>query len=201
LDDAIIPAGEISTLKLYANFSSYSTTTEPAIAMKVNSSGDMSIKDVDNNDVSDFTHSGDVSRTVTLGDTGNLKVNLLTDDAEANDNFYLLAGGAEGSNSDYLGELKFTTKNEWIKVEKLALANQSTAGSDDLLAVSLYDKDGELVAQEGAIDSSGNVEFDLSGYGGLTADNSTSLFIRVEAKSINAEGDDSYQHHFQFGLG
>lgn len=201
-ENNIVSAGEIYVLEVYATFANYSTTSEPTLSLKVNAKSDVDIDDEDGDEVSSANHTNDVSpsRDVTLGAAGDLKVDLLTDDATANDDFYLLAGGSETSNSDYLGELKFTTKNEQVSVTKLALQNGSDATISDIAYVRLYDKDGDLVKEESNIGSNGGVEFDLSDYDGLSADNSSSLFIEVVAKSMNADGDAMGTASFNKGI-
>ncbi|MEA3398677.1 MAG: hypothetical protein U9R06_02965 [Patescibacteria group bacterium] len=126
------------------------------------------------------------SRKLTLAEVGTLKVELKVDDAKANDDNYLLAG-AETVADHYLGELVFTSANEPILVQKLALQQHGTADNSDVLAVRLYDAAGTMVAQEG-VNANGHVLFDPLDLQ-LNADQATSYFIGVVSKGINVDGE------------
>jgi len=128
------------------------------------------------------------SRAMTLSSVGTLKVELKIDDQKADVNTYLLAG-SETTKDRYLGELVFTTENEPVKVKTLVLgrADGANCTDSDVLAVRLYDKDGVMVAQEG-VSANGHANFDSLNYT-FPADQATSFFIGVVAKTINAEND------------
>jgi hypothetical protein len=181
-----IKAGATVNVEVRATFGSTFNPTG-AMALELAALGNVTARDIDNNTF-DITaaNAGTNSRTVTLAANGTLKVELKTTDQKANNDTYILAGSATKANS-YLGELVFTTANEPVKVKTLVLGQTKTATDADILAVQLFDKDGVMVAQEG-VDAYGNVYFDAFNKE-FAADKSTSLFIGVVAKSINAEGD------------
>jgi hypothetical protein len=182
-----IPAGQTYTLDLVSSFAS-SFINNGTFSLNIESPTDsIVVRDSDNNT---FTESvvnvGTLSRQITLASTGTLKVELKTSGVKAKRDTYLLAG-SETTAGRYLGELVFTTANEPIKIQKLALGQVGTAGAADILAVRLYDNDGNMVAQEG-VSANGHVYFDSLNLV-MPADYFTSYFIGVVAKSINAQGD------------
>jgi len=187
----IIPAGETYEFVVKADFASTFNPTGD-FNLNIKQTADVEADDEDGDDVSSVgtltVNEGVISRLVSLQDKGDLKVNLKTDDQDANDNFWLLAG-TENSSEKYLGELVFTTQYEDVELEALDLTQNRDANNGDIAAVKLYDEEGEVVASE-SVDGSGNVEYDFSaGEVVLPADESTSMFVSVEAKTINADGD------------
>jgi hypothetical protein len=83
--------------------------------------------------------------------------------------------------------LKFSAANENVKVKTLVLGQTGTMTGADIAAVRLYDKNGVMVAQK-APTAAGHVNMDALNLE-LTADQATSLFIGIVAKSMNADGD------------
>lgn len=126
------------------------------------------------------------SRAVTLTGVGDLKVDMDTNDLKADVDTWLLAG-TETTTDRYMGELIFTTENEPVKVKTLALTGGGTGTSADFLEVKLYDSGGDLVASK-IVDAAADVSFDPFDIV-FPADEATSLFIAVEAKGINVDGD------------
>ena len=181
-----IAAGADVTLELRADFtSSFATTSTFSLGID-NDAGRVVVKDKDNNEVAENVVVNTGSRDVELASAGTLKVELNIDDTKANSTTYLLAG-AETTKDRYLGELVFTTANEPIKVKTLVLGQVGSATDDDISLVKLYDKDGTEVASQ-APSSDGHANFSTFNYT-FSADQATSLFIGVKAKSINEEGD------------
>ena len=131
------------------------------------------------------------SRNVTLQGVGTLQVDLLTTDVKADRDSYVLAG-AETAATRYIGELKFTTANEAIKVTRLVLTATSTADaiSTDLSAIKLYKYvAGVPTLVASAIpEANGDVIFDPFDVV-FPADQATSLFIAVVAKGMNVDAD------------
>ncbi len=183
----VIAAGADVYLELRADFtSSFATTSTWALGI-AHASTAIVAKDKDNNEVEENVVSVDsVSRNVELAEAGTLKVELKIDDIKANSNTYLLAG-TETTADRYLGELVFTTANEDVKVKTLVLGQASSSTGADISAIKLYDKDGVEVASK-APTAAGHANFDTFNYT-FPADQATSLFIGVVAKSINADGD------------
>jgi hypothetical protein len=184
-----IPAGQTYTLEVLASFSSsFNPTGSFSLGMEMNNSTSTTVvRDRDNNIFDETVANVDTaSRVVTLASTGSLKVELKTSGDKADKDTYILAG-SETTAGRYLGELVFTTANEPVKVSRLALGETGTAGSGDIQAVRLYDKDGNMVAQEG-VSSAGHVYFDSLNLI-MPADQATSYFIGVVTKSMNAAGD------------
>jgi hypothetical protein len=122
-----------------------------------------------------------------LASVGTLKVELLTTDTKTNQDQYILAGAT--STSKYLGELKFTTANEPITVKTLTLTQLGSARSSDIAEVRLVKADGTTVISKSA-EANGDIVFDTFEIT-FEADKSTSLFVAVIAKGINAENDAS----------
>jgi len=146
---------------------------------------DVNARSVEGNDSIDVELSSVASRLLTITDQGTLKVSMLTSDSSANSDLFLLAGSESDSDS-YLGEIKFTTENEGIKVEDLTLTNSGDATSQDIASVKLYDEEGYLIAEE-TVDADGDVIFEDVNLT-FEADKSTSLFVAVVAKGINDGG-------------
>ncbi len=184
----MLTAGEDYYLDLCADFSSSFSSTG-TFALEITGKSAVTARD-DDNDTFDITvaNADTDSRLVTLVDSGTLKVELKTDEDNADNDIYLLAG-SENDQDHYLAELVFTTAYERVKVKDLALGRASGANftDSDILAVRLYDKNGNMIAEESP-SADGNVYFDDIDLI-LPADQATSYFIGVVAKSINADGD------------
>jgi len=131
------------------------------------------------------------SRNVTLQGVGTLQVDLLATDIKADEDTYVLAG-AQTAADRYVGELKFTTANEAIKVTRLVLTATSTSNvtNADLSAVKLYKYvAGVPTLVASAIpEANGDVIFDPFDVV-FPADQATSLFIAVVAKGMNVDAD------------
>jgi hypothetical protein len=182
----VIAAGTDVNLELRADFtSSFATTSTWDLGID-NVASRIVAKDKDNNEVAENVVIYTGSRNVTLAEAGTLKVELKVDDIKANSNTYLLAG-TETTADRYLGELVFTTANEDVKVKTLVLGQASSTTGADISAIKLYDKDGAEVASKSPT-AAGHANFDTFNYT-FPADEATSLFIGVVAKSINADGD------------
>lgn len=173
--DLVVKASFASTFTGATNF-----------ALGVAAEADIVAKSITGNKDVDIT--GGITgnaRTVTLASVGTLKVELLTTDTNASQNQYVLAGATTASK--YMGELKFTTANEPIKVKTLTLTDTGTAGNSDIASVRLVKADGTVVASK-TVESDGSVVFDPFDVT-FDADKSTSLFISPLAKGINVDGD------------
>jgi hypothetical protein len=181
--DNIVPAGDTVNLIVKGSFASTISTTG-TFDLSIDGSKDVVSRSVDGNDLVYANDTTD-SRSVTTVDNGELKVDLLTSASEVNKDAYVLAG----TTSDrYMGELKFTTQNEDIKVEKLVLNRDSgDADNSDIAKIELVDADGNVVDYT-TVDSSGNATFDPFNIV-FDADESTSLYIRTVAKGINVDGE------------
>lgn len=147
-------------------------------------------KDDENNAVAeDLMNAVDTpSRAVTEADTGTLTVELKVDDAKANADTYTVAG-RETTADKYLGELVFTTANEDVNVETLVLGQEGTADNTDIAMVHLYDEDGVEVASQ-APSANGDVNFSSFDHV-FPADQTTSLYIGVTAKTMNKLDDNA----------
>jgi hypothetical protein len=176
----IVDAGETSVITIEADFSSNLTTGSFDLFAT-----DVNARSVEGNDSIDVELFSVASRLLTITDQGTLKVSMLTSDSSANSDLFLLAGSESDSDS-YLGEIKFTTENEGIKVEDLTLTNSGDATSQDIASVKLYDEEGYLIAEE-TVDADGDVIFEDVNLT-FEADKSTSLFVAVVAKGINDGG-------------
>ena len=190
----VIPAGASVNLEVKADFAG---TFNPAAWIELavtESASSIVCKDKDNNNVVETISNEDVvSRTIKLVTVGTLKVELDITDQKANANTINLAGTNRTSGDKYLGKLKFTTANESIKITDLALGQEGTAESDDILTVDLYDINENPIASEAVSSVAGSVgavhfsELDLI----LPADSTTKYYIGVTTRSINALGDAS----------
>jgi len=179
-----IAAGATQTLVVKASFAS--TLAAGTFDVEVESANDVTSRSVVGNNLVVETGVAGVSGTVTAAAKGTLKVELLTTDIKADENVYLLAG-AESPSDRYMGELKFTTANEPIKVKKLTLEDGGTAGSDDIAAIKLVKADGTVVATQ-TVEANGDVVFDPFDIV-FAADQATSLFIQPVARGMNVSGD------------
>jgi len=183
--DRKLAAGANVYLEVKADFSaSFSTST--SWKLKVNGASTITTKDDENNAVTESVPNTNGSRKITLASTGTLKAELLITDTKADADTYIRAGSETVANR-YMGELKFTTANEKVKVKTLVLGQASSTTGADIAAIRLYDKNGVLVAQK-APTSLGHANFDALNLE-LAADQATSLFIGIVAKSMNADGD------------
>jgi hypothetical protein len=174
-------------LEVKATFASTFTTTGTFNLGIESATASVIAKDDENNAVvEDMMTAVDLSsRAVQLASTGALKVDLKIDDQKANSDSYVIAGTE--TTGDYLGELVFTVDNEEIMVETLVLGQEGTAVGTDIAMVHLYDEDGVEVASK-APTASGDVNFSSFNHT-FAADQTTSLYIGVTAKSINALDD------------
>jgi len=188
LDTNSIAAGKEVNLVVKASFSSTFTGAATFNLGVANATTDIVAKSVTGNkDVSVTGGATGGARLITEASVGHLKVELLTSDTNASQDQYILAGAT--SASKYIGELKFTTKNEPIKVKKLILTSNGTDSSSDISTVRLVKADGTVVASQTA-ESNGDVIFDPFDIT-FEADKSTSLFISPLARGINVDGDAS----------
>ncbi len=181
-----VAAGTEVDLMVKADFASSVTTGD--FKLSVDNNADMTARSfVGNNTVTPSTASTD-SRIVTTVDKGTLTVALVTTDAKANRDSMLLAGSQTEADR-YLGEIKFTTANEAIKVSTLALTKKAgaTATNADLKEVKLVKADGTVVATK-TVNADGSVTFDPFDVV-FDADQATSLFIVAVAKGLNVNGD------------
>ncbi|MFA6466915.1 MAG: hypothetical protein WCV71_03580 [Patescibacteria group bacterium] len=191
----VLKAGVDVELEVRALFASSfsSTTTEYFALEQVDNSGlNVVVKDSDNTDVDEtIANGGTDSRVMTLSSAGTLKAEILTTDTKANDDMYILAG-SESTHGRYLAELKFTTANEAIKLTDLALQEYGDSTGADVKVVKLYDSAGTVVAYKSPT-ADGHVHFEegdfLNSKNVLAADQSTSFFVGVLTKTINADGD------------
>ncbi len=188
-DANVIEAGETVNLMVKASFSSsFTLTGDKNWLLKVNASGDLSARSVVGNKVVLPTGSSltATSRTVTLAETGKLKVDLQTTGTKVDEDSYLLAG-SETEADKYLAELVFTTQNEAVKVKTLTLTDSGSATGDDIAKVKLVEGDGTVVAEK-VPTSNGSVTFDPFDVV-FPADEATSLYLAIEAKGMNVNGD------------
>jgi hypothetical protein len=182
-----IPAGEDVTFTVLASFPGTFETAGDFSLEITDAATSIIVKNEDNDAFAEtVSNAGTDSRLIFLASTGTLKVEMKVDDLKANDNTYIVAGSATDADR-YLGELVFTTTNEDVKVKTLALGQTGTSESDDVLGVQLFDESGVAVA-EADVDAYGNAYFDTLNLV-MRADQTTSLYIGVVTKSINADGD------------
>jgi hypothetical protein len=194
----VIKAGATVTLEAKATFAGSLTSTHSFALI----AGTITARDAADNSSVSVTPTNNTagSRTVSAATQGTLKVELLTSDSTKTKDNVLLAGTANGSGK-YLGELKFTTANEKIKVTELRLVNAGTATNKDITEIDLVDSTGTVVASK-TPDASGNAVFTSMSLQ-LPADQATSYFIAVKAKGMNVDGDatstavqnDTVQYH------
>ena len=185
LDANTISANQEVDLVVKATFSSSFSPTG-SFNLELATAGDVIVKSMTGN--KPVTATGGLTggaRLVTLATVGTIKVDLLTTDTNASQDQYILAGAT--SASKYVGELKFTTANEPVKIKSLTLNNLGTATSSDISVVRLVKADGTVVASQ-TVDSTGDVVFDPFDVV-FEADKTTSLFISPLARGINIEND------------
>jgi hypothetical protein len=187
LSNNTIPAGQEYELVVKASFASSLTAGEFKLSIDNNSDITARTADSNNNSVTPSVTNTD-SRLVTVADKGTLNVVLLTTDSKASRDSYVLAG-SESETGRYLGEIKFTTTKEAVKVKKLQLtrAAAANASNTDVALIKLVTADGTVVASKG-VEADGSVMFDPFNIV-FDADKTTSLFIALEAKGINVAGD------------
>lgn len=182
----VISAGREVDLELRATFAS--NLTAAGFKLRVNA---ISSRSVDGNNSITTTLGGtDWSRNVNVASKGTLKVEMHTSDSKANKDSFLLAG-SQTEAGRYLGELKFITEKEAIKVDKLTLTkvSEQTATNADIKSVKLVKADGTVVAEK-VVEANADVVFDPFNVT-FEADKTTSLFIVAVAKGINVAGDPS----------
>jgi len=179
-----VVAGDEVDLVVKATFSSNLTAGD--FKLSVDADGDMTARSVEGSDpVVPSTISTD-SRVVTTVEKGTLNVALVVTDVKANKDSFLLAG----SRSDvgrYLGEIKFTTANEDVRVETLTLNQLGDATNQDIQEVKLVTADDTVIATQ-TVASDGDAVFDPFDVV-FDADETTSLFIVAVAKGMNVNGD------------
>ena len=182
-----VPAGKTAKVELKAVFASSFATTG-TWSLGVGSATDAIVaRDAENNAVAESVVSVNTpSRVVTLASVGTLKVELKTSSLSADVDTYLLAGAGTTA-SRYVGELVFTTANEAVNVKTLVLGQKGNAVASDIKAVKLYDKTGKEVASVEP-SAAGHANFSSVNLS-LGADQATSYFVGVVAKSINADQD------------
>jgi len=186
----VVPAGKTVNLIAKATFASTLTSTA-AFSLELHSSTTSIVaRSVTGNEAvaENVTNVGTGSRTVTVAEKGTLKVELLTTNAKADKNTYILAGLASASDR-YLAELKFTAANEPIIVQELRLENTGSSTNADVASVSLVDVNGVVKATE-IPEVDGDVVFDPLNIE-MPADQATSLFISITTRGINVDGDPS----------
>lgn len=155
--------------------------------LSLDSAAHITVRDSDGDSVT-ASYANTDSRVITAVEAGTLTITLATSDAKANRDSFLLAG-SETDAGRYLGELKFVTANEAIKVKTLTLTDAGTATNADLKEVKLVKADGTVVKTQ-AVSASGSVTFDPFDVV-FEADQTTSLFIVAVAKGLNVNGDPS----------
>ena len=199
----VLKAGVDVELEIRAVFASTLPTTGAFELEAVNTAGNIIVKDDQNTDVTEtIANALTDSRLVTLAAEGTLKAEILTTDIKANDDMYILAG-SESTHGRYLAELKFTTANEAIKLNDLALQQYGDSTGADVKLVKLYDSTGTVVAYKSPT-AAGYVHFEeadfLNNKNVLAADEATSYFIGVLTKTINADGDAEGTATFDNGI-
>ena len=199
----VLKAGVDVEVVIKAVFSSTFPATGTFALEAAGTATDIAVKDSDNtNVVETYANAGTDSRLMTLASTGTLKAELLTTDTKANDDMYILAS-TESTNTRYLAELKFTTANEAIRLDDIALEEYGNSTGADVKVVKLYDKNGTVVAYKSP-SAAGHVHFQAadftSGKNVLSADQSTSFFVGVLTKTINADGDPEGTATFDHGI-
>jgi hypothetical protein len=185
LSNNVVLAGKEVALEVKATFSSTFADGATGFALQTTA---VSARSVNGNKVVDAGTVTGASRNVTVATKGTLAIDMVLTDTKVKDSFLL--AGSETQAGRYLGEIKFTTTNENVKVTKLNLTASSTANkadSGDLRSVKLVKADGTVVAEK-TVSANGNVAFDPFNVT-FDADKSTSLFIVVVAKGMNVAGD------------
>jgi hypothetical protein len=199
----VLTAGKDVEVIVKAVFASSLPTTGQFALEAVDTASYIVAKDSDNTDITEtLANALTDSRLMTLASTGTLKAELKVTDTMANDDHYILAG-SETAHGRYLAELVFTTANEAIELTDIALEEYEDSTGADVKVVKLYDEDGTVVAYKSPT-AAGHVHFEeadfLSDANVLAADESTSFFVGVLTKSINADGDAEGTATFDHGI-
>lgn len=179
-----VAAGQEVDLVVKADFASTITAGDFTLKLAADAVTARAVSDGDT--VSVDTSAATPSRIITAVAVGTLAVNLVTTDAKANRDSFLLAG-SQTEAGRYLGELKFVTANEAIKVKTLVITEGQNATNADLSAVKLVKADGTVVATQ-AVSADGSVTFDPFDVV-FEADKTTSLFLVAVAKGLNVNND------------
>lgn len=190
-DDAnIVEAGQSETLVVKASFASSFTDATPTLfELEAGSGVDTCVaRGVSNNKavLESVKNATTASRTLTPRTVGSLAVELKTTGEKADEDTYTLMGGSTEADR-YLGEVVFHTKFEDIKVIDFYLEQSGSATDSDIAEVQLVDGAGTVVVSA-LPDASGDVLFE-DWNEVFTADQATSLYIKVVAKGDNVDGD------------
>lgn len=199
----VLKAGVDVEIEVRATFASTLNDGTTFALEAAGTASDIVVKDSNNVEVTEIVaNSGTDSRLMTVATVGTLKVELKTTDPKANDDMYILAG-TSSVHGRYLGELVFTTAYEPIKLTHLVLQEYGDSESDDVKVVKLFDSAGSVVAYA-TPDASGDVHFQetdfVTGKNTFVADQTTSYFIGVQTKSMNADGDGEGTADFDEGI-
>ena len=186
-----IAANKTVDLVVKADFSS-SFVDADLFSLQLAAAGDGTVRSITGNKVVNIT--GVItggSRQVTLASVGTLRADLVTTSVNADETQYILAGTRNVAGK-YLGELKFTTKNEPVKVKTLTLTDSGSASSADIKEIKLvkYVSGVETVVATKTVEADGSVIFDPFDVV-FDADQTTSLFIVAVTKAINVADDSS----------
>ena len=188
----VLTAGTDVDIVVKATFASSTPITGQFALEAVSTSSHIVVRDEVNADVTEIIANALAnSRLVTVASAGTLKAELKTVDAMSDEDVYILAG-SETLHGRYLAELVFTTVNEGIELTDIALEEYGNSTGADISVVKLYDENGTVVAYKSPT-AAGHVHFEsadfLNDENVLLADESTSFFVGVLAKSMNADGD------------
>ena len=201
----VISSGSTVNLVVKATFASTLIFADDTFALElaVPTTDVVSRSVVGNKPVSVTTGTGG-SRNITTASNGTLKVELLTTDTKADENALLLAGSETPANR-YMGELKFTTANEAVKVTKLSLVDNNNADSSDIKEIKLikFVSGVPTTVASKLVEANGDVTFDPFNVV-FPADQATSLFIVAVARGMNVETDPASQatagHILQYNI-
>lgn len=186
-----IAANKTVELVVKADFSS-SFVNPGLFNLQLAAAGDGTVRSITGNKT--VTITGGItggSRATTLSSVGTLRADLVTTDINADENQYVLAGTRTPAGK-YLGELRFTTANEPIKVKTLTLTDTGSATNADIKEIKLvkYVNGVETEVATKTVDADGSVTFDPFDVV-FDADQTTSLFIVANTKAINVSNDSS----------
>ncbi|MDD3123786.1 MAG: hypothetical protein PHC62_09815, partial [Candidatus Izemoplasmatales bacterium] len=184
----IVKAGKEVELVVKATFAS--TITAGSFNLYIATPTDVSVRAVSDSASVTATTAATPSRKITAVAKGKLTVNMVIDNAKKVNNSFLLAGSQTEADR-YLGEIKFITQNEAVKVKTLSLVRSSGADADnqDIKEIKLVKADGTVVATKIA-GINAAVTFDPFNVV-FSADQTTSLYIVAVAKGVNVDGDSS----------
>jgi hypothetical protein len=199
----VLTAGVDVELEARAIFASSLPTTGTFALESIDTASYIVVRDSDQNGVTEsIANATTDSRVMTLAAKGTLKAHLSVTDTKANDDMYILAG-SESTHGRYLAELEFTTANEAIELTDLALEEYLDGTGADIKVVKLYDADGVVVAYKSPT-AAGHVHFEaddfLNSANILPADETTSFFIGILTKTINADDDPEGTATFDHGV-